>query len=72
MDIITDGLLRDIDAFLLQHRISTSKFGQLAVKDHKLYARLRAGGVTTTTVTRVRAFMEAFPGREADARDAAE
>ncbi len=74
MDPLKESLLRDIEAFCVKHGMSASKFGQLAVKDHKLYARLRGGGVTTTTVARVRAFMDSFPSHEADAsaQDAAE
>ncbi len=67
MDPLKETLLRDIEAFCVKHAMSSSKFGQLAVKDHKLYARLRAGGVTTTTIARIRGFMESFDAAGLDA-----
>lgn len=59
-------LLREISAFLKARNMSDSSFGRLAVNDGKFVARIRRGGdLTTQTLARVRAFMQAEKVREA-------
>lgn len=52
-------LLSEVDAFLLKHRMAVTTLGVRAVHDAAFYKRLRAGrNQTTTTLKRVKAFME--------------
>ncbi len=63
-----EALLREIDEFCRAHTVATSTFGRLAVNDGKFVGRLQNGGkVTTSTVERVRAFMQETGGAELDA-----
>lgn len=53
-----EALLADIEAFLSEHGMTPSAFGQAAVRDAKLVFNLRHGlDVRTKTVDRVRQFM---------------
>src|SRR5262252_9780199 len=57
---MSEGLLRDIAEYCRGARMAESTFGRLAVNDGKLVNRLRLGGrVTTETVDRVHAFINA-------------
>lgn len=56
----TSPLLHEIDEFLKSTGMADTTFGQKAVRDWKLMARLRNGGsVTLRTAGKLRAFMEA-------------
>lgn len=61
-------LIGEIEGYCRQHGLAESTFGRIAVNDGKFVGRLRAGrGVTTRTVSRVRAFM----GRDGGPEDGA-
>ena len=54
----TASLLADIEAYCARHRISEKTFGQRAVRNWKLVARLRAGAsVTLPTAAAIRAHL---------------
>lgn len=56
------SLLEDIAGYLERTGMAKTTFGRLAVNDGKFVDRLRAGGgVTTTTMDRVRAFIGDAP-----------
>ncbi len=56
-------LIGEIEGYCRQHGLAESTFGRIAVNDGKFVGRLRAGrGVTTRTVSRVRAFMGEVEG----------
>jgi SAM-dependent methyltransferase len=62
---MSEALLRDIADYCRRARMAESTFGRLAVNDGKLVNRLRlGGGVTTTTVERVQAFIARQPEPE--------
>ena len=59
---MSETLLHEIADYCRRTRMAESTFGRLAVNDGKLLTRLRTGGrITTTTVDRVRAFIEREP-----------
>src|SRR6516164_9243244 len=56
-------LLQEISDYCRQTGLAESTFGRRAVNDGKLANRLRIGGrITTETVDRIHAFMNANPG----------
>jgi hypothetical protein len=57
---MNDAILREISDFCRETGLAESTFGRRAVNDGKLAARLRNGGrITTDTLDRIRAFMQA-------------
>src|SRR5205085_1415945 len=65
--VMSETLLREIADYCRRTRMAESTFGRLAVNDGKLLSRLRLGGrVTTTTMDRVRAFIERDPPPRGD------
>ncbi len=55
---ITEQLLAEIEAFLVQQRISATRFGKLACNDPHAVRWLRDGGsITTRRYEQLRAFM---------------
>jgi hypothetical protein len=74
MSIVSE-LLAEVEAFLEDANLTKTAFGRAAMSDGKFVDRLRAGkgGVTTTTVEKVRRYIAgerakmAFAGRRAGA-----
>jgi len=61
MKPLHEVLLSEIDAFLARHGMAASRFGALAMGDHRFVFTLRRGSAPrTTTVDRVRAFMRDY------------
>ena len=59
-----EALLREISAFCRQTQMAESTFGRRSVNDGKFVSRLKYGGdVTTTTVEKVRSFINEQAGR---------
>ena len=55
---IREELLRDIEAFLKETRMSATAFGRDAVSDRALMSDLKAGrDLRSATIDRIRAFM---------------
>jgi hypothetical protein len=53
-----EALLEEIEIYCQTHAMAESTFGRMAVNDGKFVGRLRDGsGVTSKTMTRVRAFI---------------
>ncbi len=53
-----EKLLSDIEAFLKKNDLSVSKFGTMAVNDHRFVPRLRdGGGLMLETADKIRDFM---------------
>jgi hypothetical protein len=53
-----EQLLAEIEAFIANHAMSATAFGEIVINDRHLVRRLRAGGsVTLDTWDRIRAFM---------------
>jgi hypothetical protein len=66
-------LLTEIDGFLARTRMAESTFGQKAIKNSKLLARMRAGGtITLTTARKLRDFIATYepPQRRGPDREA--
>jgi hypothetical protein len=60
MDPYCAALIREIEAFLVESGMSAKKFGEGAVNDGRLLARLRGqGSVNSRTTHRVRQFIAA-------------
>ena len=54
-------LLSEIEAFLVHHRMSRTRFGIATMNDAKILKRLRAGMTCTLkTANRLRSWMEAY------------
>lgn len=54
-------LLAEVRAFLAQHDMSQSRFGRLAVNDHKVVAQMEAGRrMWPETEARIRRFMQSY------------
>jgi len=65
---IPSELLQEIDAFLLANGMAETAFGLQVANDGKLIARLRSGkGITTSTVEKIRAYIQASTGGAAGA-----
>jgi hypothetical protein len=64
-------LLQEISEYCRRTGLAESTFGRRAVNDGKLANRLRNGGrITTETLDRIRAFMDANRGTPATAQSA--
>ncbi len=59
------AFLEDIEAFIAEHGMSESKFGLLVVNDNKLVKRVRNGGVTLRTVTKIQDYMRQYRAKAA-------
>src|SRR5476649_1647254 len=67
-----EDILKDVGDFCRRAAMAESTFGRLAVNDGKLIARLRGGGrITTTTLNRIRAFMNSATAAARSAASAA-
>jgi hypothetical protein len=54
-------LLTEVRTFLAQHDMSRSRFGRLAVNDHKIVWQIESGRrIWPETETRIRAFMAGY------------
>lgn len=55
-------LIREIENFLRQHRMTPTRFGRNALGDPKFVGQLRAGReLRPATVARVRAYLQSQP-----------